>query len=121
MSEQLSSFREGAGYDEVYPSSRGSEGLTQSPEREPFAHSLDEGEEEEYEAEERENDKGEEGKEREDEEEEESKGSHEDSDESRDQTDGKGSRPFILPKIWMVNDFYPTMSQKVLNTLRDRH
>ena len=35
--------------------------------------------------------------------------------------DGRGSRPFILPKIWTVNDFYPTMSQRVFNTLQDRH
>ena len=28
-------------------------------------------------------------------------------------------RPFILPKKWMVNDFLPTMSDKVFNTLRD--
>ena len=27
--------------------------------------------------------------------------------------------PFILPKKWMVNDFLPTMSDKVFNTLRD--
>ena len=38
-----------------------------------------------------------------------------------DQSDDKGSRPFILPKIWMVNDFYSTMSQKVFNTLFDGH
>ena len=30
-------------------------------------------------------------------------------------------RPFILPKKWMVNDFLPTMSDKVFNTLRDRY
>ena len=35
--------------------------------------------------------------------------------------DGRGSRPFILPKIWTVNDFYPTMSQMVFNTLKDCH
>ena len=32
---------------------------------------------------------------------------------------GDGSRPFILPLIWMVNDFYPTMSPNVFNKLRD--
>ena len=32
-----------------------------------------------------------------------------------------GNRLFILPKIWTVNDFYPTMSQRVFNTLHDRH
>ena len=61
------------------------------------------------------------GEEREDEEEEESEGSHESSNELIDQTDGRGNRPFILPKIWTVNHFYPTMSQKVFNTLRSRH
>ena len=30
-------------------------------------------------------------------------------------------RPFILPKKWTVNDFLPTMSNKVFNTLRDRY
>lgn len=40
-----------------------------------------------------------------------------------DGTVGKASggvhRPFILPSIWTVNDFYPTMSLKVFNTLYD--
>ena len=31
------------------------------------------------------------------------------------------NHPFILPKIWAVNDFLPTMSDKVFNTLRDRY
>ena len=79
------------------------------------------GKEEKYEADEGENDKGEEGEEREDEEEEESEESHKGSNELIDQMDGRGNRPFILPKIWTVNDFYPTMSQKVFNTLRNHH
>ena len=29
--------------------------------------------------------------------------------------------PFILPKKWTVDDFLPTMSDKVFNTLRDRY
>ena len=33
---------------------------------------------------------------------------------------GDGSRPFILPLIWTVNDFYPTMSLNVFNKLHDR-
>ena len=33
--------------------------------------------------------------------------------------DGNGPKPFILPQIWMVNDFYPTMFLKVFNKLRD--
>ena len=125
MSEQLSSVREGAGYNEVYPSSRGSKGLTQSPEREPSAHSPNEEEEEDYEVdggEDREEvEEGEGGEERKDKEEESDEGGHEESDEPIDQTDGMDSRPFILPKIWTVNDFYPTISQRVFNTLRDRH
>ena len=125
-SEQSSSIREGAGYDEVYSSGHGpKEGLTQSPEREPSAHSPDDEEEEDYEAnggedgEEVEETEG--GEEREDEEEESDERSHEESDESIDITDGRGSRPFILPKIWTVNNFYSTMSQRVFNTLCDRH
>lgn len=35
--------------------------------------------------------------------------------------DGRSTKPFVLPRIWMVNDFYPTMSQKVFNTLCDHH
>ena len=33
---------------------------------------------------------------------------------------GDGLRPFILPLIWTVNDFYLTMSPNVFNKLRDR-
>ena len=32
---------------------------------------------------------------------------------------GDGSRPFILPLIWTMNDFYPTMSPNIFNKLRD--
>ena len=32
-----------------------------------------------------------------------------------------GARPFILPVIWTINDFYPMMSDKVFNTLQDRY
>ena len=35
--------------------------------------------------------------------------------------DSSGTRPFILPSIWTVNNFYPTMTRKVFNTLHDRH
>ena len=31
------------------------------------------------------------------------------------------NRPFTLPKIWTVNDFLPTMLDKVFKTLRDRY
>ena len=29
--------------------------------------------------------------------------------------------PFILPAIWIVNDFKPTMMTKIFNNLRDRY
>ena len=35
--------------------------------------------------------------------------------------DSSGTRPFILPSIWTVNDFYPTITRKFFNTLRDSH
>ena len=31
------------------------------------------------------------------------------------------THPFILPKIWTINDFMSTMSAKVFNTLQDRY
>ena len=31
------------------------------------------------------------------------------------------TRPFILPKIWTVNDFMPTMSTEAFNTLQDHY
>ena len=50
-SEQSPLVREGASYDEFYLSSRGpEEGLTWPPKREPFAHSPNDEEEEDYEA-----------------------------------------------------------------------
>ena len=37
-------------------------------------------------------------------------------------SDGDGhTRPFILPKIWIVNDFMPTMTAKVFKDLWDRY
>ena len=96
-SEQLLSVHEGAGYNEIYPLGCGPEkGLTWSLERETSGHSPDDGDEEDYEADGREDDKKEE-------EEKSDEGSHEESDE-------RGNRPFILPKIWTMNDFYSTMS-----------
>ena len=32
-----------------------------------------------------------------------------------------GHRPFILPLIWTINDFYPIMSLKVFNNLCNRY
>ena len=92
-----------------------------SQERESSSHSLAEEEEEEYE-------EDEERKEESDEEEEgevEGKGEEDDNEEEDDkevagQVDDNGSRPFILPLIWKVNDFYPTMSPNIFNKLCDR-
>ena len=50
----------------------------------------------------------------------------------RDNNDGDGAlestsgspgddHPFILPKIWTINDFLPAMLDKVFNTLCDRY
>ena len=47
-------------------------------------------------------------------------GDEEDLDEVVGQVDGSGPRPFILPLIWIVNNFYPTMSPKAFNKLRNR-
>ena len=43
--------------------------------------------------------------------------------EALDSTPGasRDDRPFILPKIWIVNDFLLTMSDKVFKSLRDRY
>lgn len=97
------------------------EDFTWSPERELSAHSLTE-EEEVYEV------VKEEGEEEGDEEEgKEEKGEEEDDDEGGllegDKTVGRADvgaqRPFVLPSIWTVNDFYSTMSLKVFKTLCD--
>ena len=125
-SEQLLLVHEGLGYDEVYPSGRGpKEGLTWSPEREPSTHSPDNEKEEDYEADGGKDgekvEEGEGGEEREDEEEESDEKGKEESNESIDQTNEIDNRPFIPPKIWTVNDFYPTMSQRVFITFRDHH
>ena len=79
-------------------------------------------EEHEEEGEEEEGDKE---KEEEEAEEEEREGgdekSHVKGDGAIGQVHNSSHRPFILPQIWMMNDFYPTTSQKVFNTLRYRH
>ena len=31
------------------------------------------------------------------------------------------TRPFILPKMWTINDFNPTMTANIFKTLRDRY
>ena len=51
---------------------------------------------------------------------EESEGNDEgDNEEVECQEVGDSSRPFILPLIWTVNDFYPTISPNVFNKLCD--
>lgn len=125
MNEQSSSVREGTGYDEVYPfRCEPKEDVSCSPKREPSAHSLAEEKDEEYEEDEGEveGDEDEEGKEEEEEE-------GEENDEKVDrgegdeevvyQVDSNGPRPFILPFIWTMNDFYLTMSHNVLKKLCD--
>ena len=39
---------------------------------------------------------------------------------SRSPGDGH-ARPFILPKMWTVNDFLPTMTVNIFKNLRDRY
>ena len=124
MSEQSLSVHEGVGYDEVYLlGCELEQDVTWSLKREPFAHSLVKEEKEECE-------EDEEGKEEGDEEEEgKEEGEGEEDDEEDDneggdtemvgQVDSDGLRPFILPLIWTVNNFYPTMSPNVFNKLRD--
>ena len=132
-SEQSSSVYEGAGYDEVYPSShRPKEGLSWSSKGEPSTYSpIDE--EEDYDGEEVEEREGDEDEY--DEGEEENKGEFEgEDDKDEGESDGRASvggslrgigdghnHPFILPVIWTVNDFKPTMTTKIFNNLRDRY
>ena len=112
-SEQLS-VREGAGYDEVFQSGHEpEEGLSLSSKRETTARSFDD----EAESHDREVEKGGSDVEVED---------HEDegvaSKEGSSGSDEDGhTHPFILPKIWTVNDFMPTMTKKVFKELRDRY
>ena len=108
------SVREGAGYDEVFQSGHEpEEGLSLSSERETTARSSDD----EAESHDREVEKGGSDVEVED-----------DEDEGMAYKEGSlGSdehghtRPFILPKIWTINDFMPTITKKVFKELRDRY
>ena len=94
------------------------EDLTWSPERKLSAYSLAERKDEEYVGNEEEG---------EDEDKEEGEGEEEgDGDMGENHGEGDGvvgevkrrcHRPFILPLIWMMNDFYPTMFLKVFNNL----
>ena len=127
MSEQLS-IRKGASYNDVIQSGHNlEEGLSWSSKREPSAHSPDEevescnveeGEEEEGEDKDRGDERGEEG---------EDDGDEGKTNERTLEGGSSGSprdghtRPFILPKMWTINDFNPTMTANIFKTLRDRY
>ena len=129
-SEQ-SSVHEGAGYNEVFPSGHGlDEGLSWSSERERSARSpVDEEEDfDKDEVEERDGDEDDEGEgENEGELEVEDDKDDDESDMGASMEGSLGSprdghtRPFILPAIWTINDFKPTMMTKIFNNLRDRY
>ena len=127
MSEQSSSIRKGAGYEAVYLSRRKlEEDLTWSPEKESSTHPRVKGEEGCEEDEGKEGDKTEEGYDEEgggddDEEDESDKRNEEDNDGSVGRVDSCNTKPFILPSIWTIENFYPTMTRKFFNTLHDRH
>ena len=137
-SEQSLLVHEGAGYDEIYPSGHGlEEGLSWLSEREPSAHSPT-NEEENYDGKEVEEGEGEEhGDEYEEGEgDEEERESEEDYKGEDGKDEGKGderapvggnlgsprdghTHPFILPTIWTVNDFKPTMTTNIFKNLQD--
>ena len=130
MSEQ-SSVREEAGYDEVFLSGHKPEkGFSYSLERESSAHSPnDEGES--YDGEEVDDVKGGEDKCGEGEEDEEYGGKDDRDQGQGDETAPEGgdlespedghTRPFILPKMWTVNDFKTIMMTNIFKNLRDRY
>ena len=103
LSELSSSVREGASYNEVFPSGREhGEDSPQSPKREPSTQSLSDENEEEDKGDAEVDDEGE-----------------KDDEDREDKKEDGGARPFILPAIWTINDFYPMMTSKVFNTLRE--
>jgi len=125
-SEQLS-VREGVGYDKVFQSShQPKEGFSWSSERETSAHSPDDevesygrdGKEERKEGEDEGDEGEEEGKDDEDEGEIDGRASEEGN--SRSPGDGH-TCPFILPKIWIVNNFKSKMTANIFKNLRDRY
>ena len=130
MSEQ-SSIREGTRYDKVFPSGHELEkGFSWSSEREMSAHSLDD-EGESYDGEEVQGVEGGEDKCGEGEEDEEYEGEDDGDEGEGNETDpvegdlespkDGHTRPFILPKIWTVNDFKPMMTTKIFKKLRDHY
>ena len=126
-SEQLP-VHKGTGYDEVFQTSHEpEEGLSWLSESETSAHSPNEevescvgegGEEEEID---KGKDEGDEGEGEEDE------GDEGDANERTLEVGSLGSPedghtcPFILPKMWTVNDFLPTMTANIFKNLRDRY
>ena len=125
MSKLSSLVHEGAGYNEVFLSRREpKEDSPRSSERESSTQSLndeneeeDEGdvEEDKYDEGERDRVEGEDEEEGEDYEGAPSKGRGPGS-----QEDG-GTRPFILPALWTVNDFYLMMPTNIFKNLRNRY
>lgn len=117
-----SSIRDGAGYDEVFPSGREpAEGLSWSSERESSTPS--DGDIESSRGSEVSGDVGD-GDQGFRENASISDGSESDGDEEAlESTSGSSGddRPFILPSEWSVNNFLPTMSENVFKSLRSRY
>ena len=119
------SIHEGAGYDEVFDSGhKPDDGSSYSSERETSAQSLDE-EIESYDGVDKEKVVNESEGEMDGREEERDSDGDEDKgdEESYEGTLGSpgGNCPFILLNIWIVNDFLPKMSDRVLKDLRARY
>ena len=106
-SEQ-SSVREGAGYDEVFQWKVMMKRKVRKKKEKRVWMRVDEGgEDEEHRGED-------------DEDEDEGKGDERASEGGSSGNPGDGhTRPFILPKIWTVNDFKPTMTTNIFKNLRD--
>ena len=127
-SEQ-SSVRERAGYDKVFQSGHEpKEGFSWLLGRKTSAHSPND-EEESYDGEEGEVEEGEEGQYKDDEggEDEEYRGEDDRNEGEGDERALEGgssgspkdghTHPFILPNMWTVNDFKPTMMTNIFNNL----
>ena len=129
MSELLSVCK-GAGYNEIFTlGHKPKESFSWSSERESSAHSPDEGES--YDGEEVEDVEGGEDKCGEGEEDE-KYGQEYDGDEGKgdemaleggdlESLEDGHTHPFILSKMWTVNDFKPTMTTNIFKNLRDRY
>ena len=138
MSKEVTSEQslvcKGAGYDEVFQIGHmPEEGLSWSSERETSAHSPDE-EVESYVGEGGEEEEIDEGEDEGDEEEEDEGDAEEedgrDEGGANERTLEAGSsgslrdghaRPFILPKMWTINDFLLMMTVNIFKNLRDRY